>query len=545
MPRARHLDVFDEYDAENAKRNPWASVGALSYFFFLLILISGFWLIIYYVPTTYAAYTAVYDIQHRVFLGSWMRGLHKYGADAFLICIIIRIYRMYFTAEHRKPMELSFALAVLLLMFGMFSGLTGYLLIWNQRAYWATKVFATFPTYMNQPYLPGVNQGTLIAQFMLGGMSIGPATITRFYAGHYALSTLLLVCAEVHFYRRGVKRLNLSRFQMGFALLLLLIVAAIFPCVMGKPADPSMTPEHMFSDWYFLGLYHLYRIQDPYWATIFTMPGLPVAAMIASWWDRRGGRRPLERPFTFTMGVTVMIFWLFFSVCLILGFAHKRFDPIIYVAIATPILFAGAVWEIVHFKNRPGTPRPFPTMLDAAAGMAWIVVLCYLIYPIQSAIKLPEDWLTHGDAMFKAMASAPGAFMKTFTQANIAGFHDGFDKLRQWVFPFDALRSIRIDAAAVNPDPPVYTGWWEAIKKNDALNMAVKFYEWVFMAAGLTVASLIDIKTTRRLNKDAPTVKDEIPEHTGNPDFRYAVFWVVFIIFLLIVASFGIVSEGE
>ena len=544
MPRARALDVFDEYFAEDAKRNPWNCVGALSYFFFLIILVTGFWLIIYYVPTTYHAYNSVFDIQHKVWLGGWMRGLHKYGADAFMICIIIRIYRMYFTAEHRKPHELTFALAILLLMFGMFSGLTGYLLIWNQRAYWATKVFATFPTYMNDPYLPGINQGTLIAQIMLGGMGIGPATITRFYAGHYALSTLLAVLAEVHFYRRGLKRLNLSRFQMGFAFLMLLVITAIFPAVMGAPADPSMTPENMFSDWYFLGLYALYRIQDPYWATIFTMPALPLVAMIASWWDRRGGRRPLDRPFTFTLGVLLLVYWIWFSICLIIGLANKRLDPIMYVGIATAVLGIGALWEVQHFKKRPGTVRPFPTMMDACAGIAALVAVCYLIYPIQASIRLPQDWLDDGSAMFTTMAYQPAEFMETMKQANLAGFTDGIAKLKDWVIPFSTIQGITIDPSVTAPFTDKYPGWWTAVIQNDTLNMSVKFYQWVLLAVILGGTSFIDIKITRKLNETADPIKEVIPEHTGNPDWRYAIFWAVFFVCLLFVAAFGIVSEG-
>lgn len=529
--RAAALDVFDEYRVEEAKTNPWMCTGALAYFFWILILISGFWLVIYYVPTTYNAFSSIERIQFELPLGWVMRGVHKYGADAFLIAMIIKIYRMYFIAEHRRPNELSWMLAVLLLMFGMFSGLTGYLLIWNQRAYWATKVFATFPTYMNEPYVPEVHQGRLIAQIMLGGAAIGPATITRFYAGHYALSAVVILLVELHFYRRGLKRLNLSRFQMFIATAMLILTSAVLPAQMGHRADPSMTPERIYSDWYFLGLYNLYRIQDPFWATVFTMPGLPLAAFAVAWWDRRGSTRPLDRPFTFVLGVLMLVYWLGFSTFLILNQANKLADPIIFTWIATIILFVAAYWEVKHFSRKPGEPRPYPTMLDAAWMLAAFVCLCYLWYPYQMALG--------------------GAIRDANNQIRPIGaiLHDavtrGTNSLLQWlVFPFKGVH-IGSPPAGQAEAAGYYPSLWIAILQHQPLNMAVKFYSWVVMAVGLFLFSIVDIRNWRRI-RNLPRLKEEPPPPTvaPHPDRRYAAYYVFFLFCLLLIASFGLVAEN-
>ena len=132
----------------------------------MLVIISGVVLMIYYVPVTDQAYHSIERIQFNwrwgpVPIGAVVRGMHKYGADAFIILATMRVYRMWFTGEYKQGNELSFIIALLLLIIGMYSGLTGYLLIWNQRALWATKVMATFPTYLDQnpAWIPG---GTLI-----------------------------------------------------------------------------------------------------------------------------------------------------------------------------------------------------------------------------------------------------------------------------------------------------------------------------------------------------------------------------------------------
>ncbi|MBI3910000.1 MAG: cytochrome bc complex cytochrome b subunit [Armatimonadetes bacterium] len=528
--RAEALDIFDEYRVEPAKSNPWLATGALAYFLWVLILVSGFWLVIYYIPTTYQAFKSIERIQFQLPLGWVMRGVHKYGADAFLIAMIIKAYRMYFTAEHRRPNELTWCLTVLLLMFGMFSGLTGYLLIWNQRAYWATKVFATFPTYMNEPYVPELHQGRLIAQIMLGGAAIGPATITRFYAGHYALSAVVILLVEVHFYRRGLKRMNLSGFQMFVAAAMLILVAAVLPAQMGRPADPSMTPERIYSDWYFLGLYHLYRIQDPFWATIFTMPGLPLAAFLVAWWDRRGSTRPLDRPFVFTLGITLLVYWLGFSTLLMNNLANKRQDPIVFTAVAVVILFLGAWWEVRHFSKRPGEPRPFPTMLDAVGMMAALVAVCYVIYPFQMSIIVRD-------------ASNGIRPVGEIVSGMIQG---GWEKLRPWLFPITAIQSVKIVPHAMGALPAgQYHSWWEAILQNDALNMATKFYLWVLMAAGLFAFSLWDIAIWRRI-RNLPRAQPpaEEPRLRPHPDKLYALYYVFVTICLLLVAAFGLIAEN-
>ena len=201
--RWKKMDLFDESFTEEAKTNPWYALGGMWYWVWVLVLVSGFVLMIYYVPVTDQAFKSIERIQYNwkwgsIPIGAIVRGIHKYGADSFIILATLRVYRIWFTGSYKQGHELTFIVSLLILIVGMYSGLTGYLLIWNQRALWATKVMATFPLYLDQnpTWIPGgsfinaTNQGKTTAQILLGGTSIGPATVTRFYSFHFMLSFL-------------------------------------------------------------------------------------------------------------------------------------------------------------------------------------------------------------------------------------------------------------------------------------------------------------------------------------------------------------------
>jgi len=155
-------DCFKLMAQHDVKPNPLYLMGPMLYYFWLITVVTGVILMLWYEPTTTGAYSSIERIQndigrlavtflgHPVTLGGLVRGLHKYGADALITVIFLRIYRMYFLGEYKKPGELSWILAITGLILGMISGITGYLLIWNQRAFWAAKVALTVPVYFDQ-----------------------------------------------------------------------------------------------------------------------------------------------------------------------------------------------------------------------------------------------------------------------------------------------------------------------------------------------------------------------------------------------------------
>src|SRR3970040_165070 len=154
--------------------NPFFLLGPMLYYFWLVTVVTGVVLMFWYEPTPAGAYNSILHIQHEVPLGWLWRGMHKYAADGVIICIILRIYRQYFLGEYKKPGELTWIWSFLGLVVAMISGITGYLLIWNQRAFWAAKTVLTVPVYFDEiPILGPRGFGLTIAYIFLGGPALG------------------------------------------------------------------------------------------------------------------------------------------------------------------------------------------------------------------------------------------------------------------------------------------------------------------------------------------------------------------------------------
>jgi quinol-cytochrome oxidoreductase complex cytochrome b subunit len=361
-------DVLDPFDSDpervsKAETSPWWALGGMFYFTWILVIASGVYLMLYYIPTTDAAWESIRHIQENVAFGSWARGLHKYGADAMIILATMRVYRMVFTGEYKKPNELNYIVAIVALIVAMYSGLTGYLLIWNQRAFWATKVFATFPTYLDQTplWIPGaelfnsLNIGKTTAQILVGGTAIGQKTMTNFYALHFAFSGILLILVELRMWRKGWrsqwKRMSISWQSMLAIVAILLLVTAILPAESGSPADPTKTPLPILSDWYFLAMYQMLKYQHPYLATILTM-AIPVLAILMVVLDRRPEKGWRQRPFAFTMAMFGLINWIAFSVLIILDIANINRDPPLWYGSWCIAFIVGALWDWWYVAKR-------------------------------------------------------------------------------------------------------------------------------------------------------------------------------------------------
>src|SRR3989441_7315581 len=175
---------------------------------------------------------------------------------------------------------------------GMVSGITGYLLIWNQRAFWAAKVVLTVPVYFDElPLIGPLKFGSMIAFLFLGGPAVGQATITRFYALHFGISLVLLILVEVFFQRTRRKRINMSLFPLALFMVMLVVISIILPAESGRRAGPTKTALPILSDWYFLALYQYVKYTPPLWAGLG--PGLLIGfGLIVPFLDRSKGRRP-------------------------------------------------------------------------------------------------------------------------------------------------------------------------------------------------------------------------------------------------------------
>jgi len=366
--RREKLNLFDE--ALGARQgNPMFLLGPLLYYFWFITVVTGVVLMIWYEPTTSGAFTSIERIQHEVPLGWLIRGLHKYAADGLILTIILRIYRMYFLGEYKKPGELSWMLGFLGLVLAMISGITGYLLIWNQRAFWAAKTVLSVPVYFDEiPLIGPMGFGSMIAYVFLGGPAVGQATITRFYALHFGISLVLLILVEVFFQRTRRKRMNMSLTPAVLFLVMLVVISYILPAESGRRADPTRTPLPILSDWYFLALYQYVKYTPPLWAGLG--PGLLIGfGMLVPFLDRSRGRRPLERPFFFVVGLMALLYFLAFTVLILFNIAVIEREPFLVMVLTLMVLGGALLWEMRYRRRqRAAPPAAGPAPRPHAAG---------------------------------------------------------------------------------------------------------------------------------------------------------------------------------
>jgi menaquinol-cytochrome c reductase cytochrome b subunit len=163
-------------------RANWAyTLGSATLFAFLNQAVTGVFLAMYYRPDAAGgAYESVRYINDDVFLGQFVRGMHKWGASVMIILIFLHMARVFFYGAYKYPRELTWVIGVVLLILTLIMGFTGYLLPWDQRSYWATVVGINING--TGPFI-----GPFLSDFLRGGAEFGQTTLSRFYAIHMLL----------------------------------------------------------------------------------------------------------------------------------------------------------------------------------------------------------------------------------------------------------------------------------------------------------------------------------------------------------------------
>lgn len=176
-------------------------LGSVSFFLFIAQFVTGVLLAMNYSPSPDHAYASVQFISEHVTMGHMIRGLHVWGASFMVAAVTLHMIRVFFMGAYKYPREMSWVVGVLLWLLVLGFGFTGYLLPWDQKAYWATVV----GTNMSEQ-VPLI--GTAIAQVLRGGDTLGAVTLTRFYAFHVlvlpAITALLIVVHLFFVVRQGI-----------------------------------------------------------------------------------------------------------------------------------------------------------------------------------------------------------------------------------------------------------------------------------------------------------------------------------------------------
>ncbi len=249
--------------------------GSTLSFVFMTQVITGFFLWSAYSPSTQSAWESVNYIQNEMAFGWLVRGIHHFAAQAMMILLALHFFQVIIDGAYKAPREVNFWLGLVLLQIVLGLSLTGYLLPWDQKGYYATQVATN---------IAGVTPviGSQVQQIAQGGSTYGHQTLTRFFALHAGvLPTLLVAFLALHiavFRRHGIKcpDQHLSKPQGMFwpdqilkdAIACLAVLATILYFVVTKgaelssPADPAEAYSAPRPEWYFLFLFRFLKFEE-------------------------------------------------------------------------------------------------------------------------------------------------------------------------------------------------------------------------------------------------------------------------------------------
>jgi ubiquinol-cytochrome c reductase cytochrome b subunit len=303
----------------------WFVTGSVLIFLLGVQLLTGIVLTMYYVPAPEHAYDSVRFIMDALPFGPILRGLHFFGASFIVVAAVVHMLRVVLLGSYKKPREVTWMTGVILLLVILGFSLSGYLLPWDQKAYWATTV--TINIAGSGPL------GDYVAGLLRGGTGLGALTLLRWYTAHVILlPTALIGFVVAHIYlmrRHGISgpitpAAGPSRpfypyhavkdtIAVAVVFAALLTFALTIPAPLDAIADPSDATYVPRPEWYFLSLFELLKWFPGTLEPLATLvvPGLVIGSLLLlPFWDRRSDRRPLKRPLVIAwfaiLGVAVL-----------------------------------------------------------------------------------------------------------------------------------------------------------------------------------------------------------------------------------------------
>jgi quinol-cytochrome oxidoreductase complex cytochrome b subunit len=170
-------------------------LGFITFFLFLILVTTGVALMFYYRPHPPQAYQDMKDLQYVVFMGGFLRNMHRWSAHSMVICVFLHMCRVFYTGSYKRPRQFNWVIGVVLFLLTLGLSFTGYLLPWDQLAFWAITVGTNIGSYA--PII-----GTQVRELLLGGHAVGESALIRFYVLHVAvLPTVVTLLTMVHFWR--------------------------------------------------------------------------------------------------------------------------------------------------------------------------------------------------------------------------------------------------------------------------------------------------------------------------------------------------------
>jgi ubiquinol-cytochrome c reductase cytochrome b subunit len=292
LPTGLRKFLYEEIPASSG----WHQVfGSVALFLILIQFFTGIMLAFNYAATPGEAYNSVRYIVTEVTAGRLMRGLHHWGASMIIVVVVLHMVQVFLWGAYKKPREGTWVVGVILLLLTLAYGLTGYLLPWDNRAYWgtivATQIGATVPL-----------AGPYVSRLLASSGDIGVVTFARFYGIHVLLlppATMLLIVMHVYLVRRhGVapapgdeakpkksfypEQVFKDTTAVFIAFIILFTMAIIVRVPLERVADPTDTSYIPRPEWYFLFLFQMLKVFEGPLEVVGTvvLPTLAILALI-------------------------------------------------------------------------------------------------------------------------------------------------------------------------------------------------------------------------------------------------------------------------
>jgi quinol-cytochrome oxidoreductase complex cytochrome b subunit len=274
-------------------------LGLISFYLFLILTATGLALMLYYVPHPDVAYRSMKDIEFAVSFGMFLRNAHRWAAHGMVAVVFLHMCRVFFTGSYKRPREFNWVVGVVLLLLTLALSFTGYLLPWDQLAFWAITVGTSIVAY-----IPLVGQPA--RYLLLGGHEIGQAALLRFYVLHCLVLPLVAgFLIALHFWRvrkdgglaappgpmRRVPAWPHLLFRELLVLVVVLVVVHAAALLVDAPleeiADAARTPNPAKAPWYFLGLQELVHY-GAILGGVVVPTAMVLALVLLPYIDRRG-----------------------------------------------------------------------------------------------------------------------------------------------------------------------------------------------------------------------------------------------------------------
>src|SRR2546423_1480442 len=357
----------------------WAYVfGSVLLFLFISQTVTGIFLSLYYAPTADHAHTTVAYIVKEVTGGSFLRSLHAYGSSAVVIVMLLHLTQTFLYGAYKGRREVLWISGCALFGLMLAMAFTGYLLPWDQKAYFATTVGTNMASEV--PWI-----GSMLKRFMRGGNEMGTLTLSRFFVAHVFIFPAVIlgfIASHVYLFRKAgaagppsedpiepklpTERFYPKQVMMDTAVALIMIcvlglLSHFYPTELGPKANPADTQYVPRPEWYYLPIFQWLKYFKGSLAIvgIVIVPALTAILIVAlPFIDRRLERRPWKRP------IAVGIYLAILATLITFGWLSKhedRLDP----AIAKQV--AKQNEETEQFMREPFEPEAAASSLSAPA----------------------------------------------------------------------------------------------------------------------------------------------------------------------------------